>query len=646
MFSDVIELIRKEQVTLFLGAGFSLKAGAPSGHHLMNIIKSAAIEATSDEQSKYYLESVNDLSKISEEFTQLCNDDRSKINEILIRTFNFEYTDLTDHRLLCQIPNFRHIITTNYDSLLEDCYGDKAQVIRYDDDLANINAKKVNIFKIHGDLIALDRIIITTHDYTNFFSKQSNKGIWNFVLNEFLTRNILFIGYSLEDENLFTLIEKVREYAPNGTKRMFLLAPDIPQHKQTRLSRYGITYYNAIAETFLKNLYKNLEDNIVSDFEAKEVSNETLSQFIAEKGLEAVTKVTPQANYLDNLLFTTSEREIRLNFSTNKETVDRITQERFEPINLGTLKTNNGDIELPKHMVGLKLTDQEIRNTCVKYNGISMANQPSELIIMPAIKNTKAKIKLVNEGFQQRVTFQGFRSGPNSVSYAMKCELFELTFIQRMNQDRIVEGLDINLDFNKVIKGSLRNALRWCDFIIAVWEGKTIRIKEIMNMDFHFPKSDKTELQTFKCIGKYLENLIYLEEEHDIEFTRYDAMTPELLEISQILYSYFSHQGRTRQIPKDSILTFEIDNLCSEPPKIGQTYTFSMTSTKGSIKNFNGYDLDIPYCYDIYPSCKVLEVKTMDKSTRIVIEPEKQDRYTYYLDHEFNPNDKSIQLLD
>ena len=29
-FSDVIDLIRKEEVVLFVGAGFSLKAGAPS----------------------------------------------------------------------------------------------------------------------------------------------------------------------------------------------------------------------------------------------------------------------------------------------------------------------------------------------------------------------------------------------------------------------------------------------------------------------------------------------------------------------------------------------------------------------------------------------------------------------------------------
>ena len=35
-FSEVIQLVRKEQVTLFLGAGFSLEAGAPTRHTLFS----------------------------------------------------------------------------------------------------------------------------------------------------------------------------------------------------------------------------------------------------------------------------------------------------------------------------------------------------------------------------------------------------------------------------------------------------------------------------------------------------------------------------------------------------------------------------------------------------------------------------------
>lgn len=37
-FSEVIQLVRKEQVTLFLGAGFSLEAGAPNSSSLIDAI--------------------------------------------------------------------------------------------------------------------------------------------------------------------------------------------------------------------------------------------------------------------------------------------------------------------------------------------------------------------------------------------------------------------------------------------------------------------------------------------------------------------------------------------------------------------------------------------------------------------------------
>lgn len=38
MFSRLFELIRKEDIVLFIGAGFSLKAGYPGGNRLAEII--------------------------------------------------------------------------------------------------------------------------------------------------------------------------------------------------------------------------------------------------------------------------------------------------------------------------------------------------------------------------------------------------------------------------------------------------------------------------------------------------------------------------------------------------------------------------------------------------------------------------------
>ena len=43
-FKELIDCIRREDVTVFLGSGFSLKAGAPSGKAIANAIANAVID--------------------------------------------------------------------------------------------------------------------------------------------------------------------------------------------------------------------------------------------------------------------------------------------------------------------------------------------------------------------------------------------------------------------------------------------------------------------------------------------------------------------------------------------------------------------------------------------------------------------------
>lgn len=51
-FKELIDSIRKEQVTLFLGSGFSRKAGAP----MANAIVSALKESMPDDVKEYYID--------------------------------------------------------------------------------------------------------------------------------------------------------------------------------------------------------------------------------------------------------------------------------------------------------------------------------------------------------------------------------------------------------------------------------------------------------------------------------------------------------------------------------------------------------------------------------------------------------------
>ena len=124
-FKELIDSIRKEQVTLFLGSGFSRKAGAP----MANAIVSALKESMPDDVKEYYINETH-LDIISEEYEQIYS--REHLINKLEDIFNFMPTDTSDHTCLPKIPHIRHIITTNYDTLIEDAYGpENCYVVRH-----------------------------------------------------------------------------------------------------------------------------------------------------------------------------------------------------------------------------------------------------------------------------------------------------------------------------------------------------------------------------------------------------------------------------------------------------------------------------------------------------------------------------------
>lgn len=203
-FKELIERIRKEEVTLFIGSGFSLKAGGPKSDVLVESI----LSHMKDDEKNNLLG--HQLDYVAEEYEQLYG--RDCLLDILEEQICFKRKDMTDHEYLPLIPHFHRIITTNYDTLLEDTYGkENCYVVRNTKDCVNLPSDKTQIFKIHGDFVERDSIIITKDDYTNFFTHKRNPLLWDLIQTELLTKDILFIGYSLEDSNIFEIMKKIKK---------------------------------------------------------------------------------------------------------------------------------------------------------------------------------------------------------------------------------------------------------------------------------------------------------------------------------------------------------------------------------------------------------------------------------------------------
>lgn len=101
------------------------------------------------------------------------------------------------------------IITTNYDSALEtihkgyQVYGSQSEMIS--SSLQNIG----EIYKIHGTVSNHGSIVLTREDYNRF--EQRNKYLIAKLLTIFTENPIVFIGYSLSDENIKNIFNGIQE---------------------------------------------------------------------------------------------------------------------------------------------------------------------------------------------------------------------------------------------------------------------------------------------------------------------------------------------------------------------------------------------------------------------------------------------------
>jgi len=105
------------------------------------------------------------------------------------------------------------IITTNYDSNIEYCLDNEVTVIHRNLESLNHISYKNKVFKIHGCISDVGEetsgIVITEKDYNNF--KNKNKYLFYKIYSFFTEKKIVFIGYSINDPNIRSLLNDVIE---------------------------------------------------------------------------------------------------------------------------------------------------------------------------------------------------------------------------------------------------------------------------------------------------------------------------------------------------------------------------------------------------------------------------------------------------
>ena len=192
---------RASRLVLFLGAGLGREVGLPGWDELLAELAENVVE---------------DLKG----FAELPAVDRARILEARVgseimreqigRRLGGRSTFSLAHVLLASLP-VSEAVTTNYDDLFEqaaESVGRPVAVLPYD----SVREADRWLLKLHGDAARGDDIVITRDDYLGFpAGRRALAGIVQALL---ITRHMLFVGFSLRDDNFHQIAYDVRKAAP------------------------------------------------------------------------------------------------------------------------------------------------------------------------------------------------------------------------------------------------------------------------------------------------------------------------------------------------------------------------------------------------------------------------------------------------
>ncbi|WP_071458456.1 SIR2 family NAD-dependent protein deacylase [Bacillus massilinigeriensis] len=252
-FERLVERVRGNDVVLWVGAGFSLYAGMPSANTLRDLIIDSCTE-----DEKIFFENKS-LGEVANTFVELRNGSRNELHKLLQDVIDIEPTSIWSHQLIAEIPQIDLIVTTNYDKLFEEAYGRDISPIITDIHLP-LATKRTKLFKIHGDINIPESIVITSSDYTDFFRNQ-DKPLWNKIKTLIAEKTVIFLGYSLSDQNINYLFENVISDMGSFQKEPYLIAPKLPSHTKNRLTQKGIHYIDMNGEEFTEKLHSEVKKN-------------------------------------------------------------------------------------------------------------------------------------------------------------------------------------------------------------------------------------------------------------------------------------------------------------------------------------------------------------------------------------------------
>lgn len=215
--SQIKKSIKENSLILFVGAGISANSNLPTWGELIQSLKkelNLPEEKTKDHLrvAQYYYDTFG-----KNQYTK-------KIEEVFFSKGTSKPNEL--HTLIEKIAP-KHIITTNYDSLLEDQFENgllKYNVVAEDKDIPYTSSERY-LIKMHGDF-SKKNIVLKEDDYLDY--ALNFPMVSTLIQSLIMNHTLLFVGYSLGDSTFNSIFRLIQNTFKLDAKFAYFYTPEEP----------------------------------------------------------------------------------------------------------------------------------------------------------------------------------------------------------------------------------------------------------------------------------------------------------------------------------------------------------------------------------------------------------------------------------
>ena len=223
---DLKQALAKEKLVIFVGAGVSRNSNLPTWGQMVQVfaerIGYPSIERLAMEEyiriPQYFF--CMDESEGHRDYYEI-------IRQLVPRDAK---PNILDELIVSLRP--RHLVTTNYDKLL-DQIADGYEIIREGKQLLRGTANQY-LIKMHGDIDQVEKLVFKEEDYLCY--SETHRLMEVFLKALLIDHVFLFVGYSLNDYNLKTFVSWIEYIAQamqvkDGMHKNYFLSSSVQAEK-------------------------------------------------------------------------------------------------------------------------------------------------------------------------------------------------------------------------------------------------------------------------------------------------------------------------------------------------------------------------------------------------------------------------------